>query len=94
MKADLSTTTVEIYTRPGCHLCEEAFDLLEALQESRGFRLVERNILDEPDWTERFQYRVPVVVVNGIERLALRFSKEDLEAALDERGVLGDEGTP
>lgn len=94
MPLDLNTTTVEIYTRPGCHLCEVAFDLVEALQEARGFRLVERNILDEPDWMERYQYRVPVVVVNGIERLELRFSKEELEAALDERGVLGDEGTP
>lgn len=94
MDVDLSTTTVEIYTRPGCHLCEVAFDLLEALQEARGFRLVERNILDEPDWLERFQYRVPVVYVDGIERLALRFSQAELEAVLERAAPLGDERNP
>lgn len=86
--------TVEIYTRPGCHLCEDAWDLAEALQEARGFRLVERNILDDPDWLARFQYRVPVVSVDGVERLALKFSRAELEAVLDARGRLGDERTP
>lgn len=77
--------------RPGCHLCEVAVDLLEALQDARGFRLVERNILDEPDWFERFRHRVPVVYVDGVERLALRFSQAELEAVLERAARLGDE---
>jgi glutaredoxin len=89
MPADQSTLTVEVYTRPHCHLCEAAFEMLEALQQIRGFRLVERNILDEPEWFDRFRYRVPVVHVNGVERLALRFSREDVEAVLDEHGSAG-----
>lgn len=93
MPKHLSTLTVEVYTRPGCHLCEDAYDLLEALQATRGFRLIERSIIDDPDWLARYQYRVPVVAVNGIERLALRFSRAELEAVLDERGRLGDERT-
>lgn len=78
-----------MYTRPGCHLCEEALDVLEALRDERGFTLVEHDILGDAEAFERFRFRVPVLFVDGVERLSLRFSRADIEAVLDEAARSG-----
>ena len=52
---------VELVTRRGCHLCEEA----EALLRRGG---VEATLLDvdaDPDLFGRFDFRVPVLLVGG-----------------------------
>ncbi|MEW5743361.1 MAG: glutaredoxin family protein [Myxococcota bacterium] len=83
MRKDLSTTVVEVYTRPACSLCADALELLHAAREARGFELVEHDIFERDDWFQRFRYQVPVVVVGGIPRLSLQFTREELEVALD-----------
>jgi glutaredoxin len=82
MRRDLSTTTVEISTRPSCSLCADARKLLEAARNEWGFSLVEHDILERSDWFRRFRCQVPVVVVGGVPRLWLHFSREELEVAL------------
>lgn len=75
---------VEVYTRPACPVCEAGLDLVHRARRVHGFALVEKSILDDPECFARYRYRVPVVCVDGIERLALGFSQEELEAALTE----------
>jgi len=41
------TTTVTIYTKPGCHLCEEAEEVIEAVRAQQPFDIERRNILDD-----------------------------------------------
>lgn len=82
MAKDLNTTVVEVYTRPHCSLCDDALERLQAARRALGFTLVERNIFDREEWFSWYRYRVPVVHIDGIERLALQFSQAELEAAL------------
>lgn len=57
---------IVLYTKPGCHLCEEALDLLLAFGEEMEERLAieEINILDDPGLYARFRQVIPVVEID------------------------------
>ncbi len=73
---------VEIYTKPDCPLCDEGKDLVEAAQDDTPFELVLHNILTHDAWFELHRYFVPVVFIDGVRALELRFTAEQLRAAL------------
>ena len=50
-----------LYTRPGCHLCEEAKSLIAPLLAEFGARLREVNIDSDPQLHERYNLDVPVI---------------------------------
>jgi glutaredoxin len=54
---------VTIYSRPGCHLCEEAKTHIAPLLKEFGARLTEINIDDDPDLRAQYDYDVPVIFV-------------------------------
>ena len=57
---------VTLYTRPGCHLCDELKHDLAALQISFDFQVIEHNIDQDPEAFDRFRYLIPVLdVENG-----------------------------
>lgn len=64
----LTHVTVVLYTRQGCHLCDDAHRLLASRQEKFGFRLLLVDIDFEAVLVERYGSSVPVVEVNGVER--------------------------
>lgn len=79
---------VEIYNRPSCQLCDEAAALLDDAAAQWQFELVEVNILTDEALFERYRYLVPVVCIDGVERLRLRFTAEQLDEALRTAGSL------
>jgi glutaredoxin len=56
---------VTLYTRVGCHLCEEAERVLRQEQAAAGFGLDLVDIDRDPELARRYGVRVPVVAVNG-----------------------------
>ena len=53
---------VVLYGRPGCHLCDEAREILNTLAaEADDLELVERNIEDDDELHKRFLERIPVI---------------------------------
>ena len=60
-----------LYTRPGCHLCDEARDAIEAVLADRRTRdlpvpsVVEIDIESDPELHRRFLERIPVVDLAG-----------------------------
>lgn len=56
---------VTLYSRPGCHLCEDLKADLGLLQEAADFTLVERNIEDDPGDKARYQYLIPVLEIEN-----------------------------
>jgi glutaredoxin len=56
---------VTIYSRPGCHLCEEAKTQLTPLLEEFGARLTEINIDEDADLRARYDYDVPVIFLGA-----------------------------
>ncbi len=56
---------VTIYSRPGCHLCEEAKSQIAPLLKEFGARLTEINIDEDPDLRARYDYDVPVIFLGA-----------------------------
>ena len=56
---------VTVYTRVGCHLCEEAERVLRREQTATPFQLELVDIDRDPELARRYGVRVPVVAVDG-----------------------------
>jgi glutaredoxin len=56
--------TFQLFTRTGCHLCDEAHTLLEAERAQYGFAIDVRNVDDDPEWVRAYGNCVPVVLIN------------------------------
>jgi glutaredoxin len=54
-----------VYTRRGCHLCEDAWRCLERAQRRYRFTLTAVDIDHDPELAARYGEHVPVVTVNG-----------------------------
>jgi glutaredoxin len=60
-------TQVVVYSKPGCHLCADAMDVLAGLRAEFGFELSERDITAEEALHRAYFERIPVIVVDGAE---------------------------
>jgi len=69
---------VELVTRGGCHLCDEALALLRQL----GVEPLQRDVDADPDLLRLYDLRVPVVLVRGRVVGEGRVDREALSRAL------------
>ena len=77
-------TVVLIYSRPGCHLCEEAAAELVAIHaEGYEFELHEVDIESDDDLLRRMLERIPVVEIDGDPVSELRLDGDAVRARLD-----------
>ena len=77
---------VVLYTRPGCHLCDEAREVILSLRDSiGGFELREVDIDSDDELHRRFLERIPVVEVDGNIVAELDVQPAAVRAALAER---------
>jgi glutaredoxin len=56
---------VVLYTRPGCHLCNAAWQRLRREQWRHRFSLRAVNVDEDPELAARYGLEVPVVTVDG-----------------------------
>jgi glutaredoxin len=56
---------VVLYTRPGCHLCEEAKRQMEAADCVGLYDLKEINIETDPELLRSYGWDIPVIAING-----------------------------
>ena len=54
-----------VYTRTGCHLCELAWEKLQAFQKESGFSVETIDVDGDPKLRAQYGEQVPVVTVNG-----------------------------
>jgi glutaredoxin len=54
---------VTLYTRPGCHLCDEAKSVIAPLLREFGVALREVNVDNDPVLKERYGWDVPVIFI-------------------------------
>ena len=81
-------TEIVVYSRPGCHLCEQAIAKIAALHE-RGYRfdLHEIDIESDELLLRRHLERIPVVEVDGVVVSELVLDQAALRARLDTVGA-------
>ena len=77
-------TVITLYTRPGCHLCDEARQAILALRdELPPFELSDVNIEQDDGLLARYLERIPVVAVDGEVVSELELKLDRLRASLD-----------
>ena len=73
-----TTRKITLYSRPGCHLCEDAADLLARLAGRFSLEIVEVSILSDAGLYERYKHRIPVVAIAGGPTLAAPIREAEL----------------
>jgi glutaredoxin len=73
---------VTLYSRPGCHLCEAAREVVARVCADLGEEFAEVWIDDDPALVERFGEEVPVTFVDGRQHDFWRVDETRLRTAL------------
>jgi glutaredoxin len=60
-------TVLTVYSKPDCHLCEEAIAVLQRLQQEFVFDIEELDISSNDTLLRAYFERIPVVALDGEE---------------------------
>ena len=71
-----------IYSRPGCHLCEEMKAVVETVARSIPLSLEEVDISRDPALEARYGLEIPVLVVDGKKAAKYRIGEGELRQLL------------
>jgi len=58
-------TTVTIYSRLGCHLCDDAHNVLVSMREELNFKIEVVNIDEDAELVKLYSDQVPVIHIDG-----------------------------
>ena len=71
-----------LYSKPGCHLCEELRALLDELQPELRCAIEEIDITTDRSLFERYRYEIPVLWKDGREVARGRIGDRELLSLL------------
>jgi thiol-disulfide isomerase/thioredoxin len=76
-----------IYSRPGCHLCDEMKAVVERVAASTTppATIDVIDISSDPDLESRYGLEIPVLLVNGKKAAKYRATEDELERILGAR---------
>ncbi|CAN5120401.1 hypothetical protein BH18ACT9_BH18ACT9_07390 [soil metagenome] len=77
-----ATARVRLYSKPGCHLCDQAREVIAAVCAELEERFDEVDISTSPDLTRQFGEEIPVTFVDGVQHDFWRVDPARLAAAL------------
>jgi len=72
-----SKSHVIIYSRPGCHLCDEAKWAIQNAGCSEEYTLEEINIESDPELLRLYRFDIPVITIDGVEAFRHRLTSEE-----------------
>jgi hypothetical protein len=73
---------ITLISKPGCHLCGPAREVIERVARDLGVQWVERSILDDPELNAAYREQIPVTLVDGIQHDYWRVDESRLRHAL------------
>ncbi len=73
---------VLVLTRPGCHLCEQAVEIVAQVCAQTGTGFTTKDITGDPELLRRYTDEVPVTFVDGKQHDFWRVDPARLRAAL------------
>jgi thiol-disulfide isomerase/thioredoxin len=73
---------VTIYSRPGCHLCDEMTAVVNAVAQSVPLAVEHIDISTNPVLEERLGPDIPVLMVNGRRAAKYRVTETELRRIL------------
>ncbi len=75
-----------LYSRPGCHLCDEMLAELAEMSEGRAVDVRVVDVDGDPDLRRRYGLRIPVLTVSGEEICSARLAPDRIRALLEAAG--------
>jgi len=78
----VSTTRVTVYSKPGCHLCEDAVAIVGAVCSELGVGWTEVDITRDPELSRAYGEQIPVTFVDGRQHDFWRVDPARLRKAL------------
>lgn len=78
----MSTVQLTLYSRPGCHLCEEMHAVAAAVADEMGARFEDVDVDADPALAARYDLEIPVLCVNGEKAFSIRVTAAALRARL------------
>src|SRR5262249_62265263 len=74
-----------IYSRPGCHLCEEMKAVVARVARRVPLDLEEVDISGDPELEGRYGLEIPVLVIGGRKAAKYRIGEEELRRLIAAR---------
>ncbi len=81
-----SEPRITLVGRTGCHLCDDAREVVRAVADETGAGWREQLVDDDPDLLRRYGEMVPVVLVDGRQHDFFRVDAGRLRSALEGGG--------
>jgi len=69
---------VTLFTRAGCHLCDDAKRVIDAARVRAEFDYEERDIDAEPELLRLYNEEVPVIAIDGRKAFKYRLDMNEL----------------
>ena len=80
-----SPPAVTLYTRQGCHLCDEAKKVLDRARQRVSFELEIQDIDRDPALLRLYNEEVPVIAINGVKAFKYRLTEAEFLKKLQAR---------
>ena len=71
-----------LYSRPGCHLCDQMKDVVKRVARSIPLQLEEIDISTSRELEDRYGLEIPVLLVEGKKAAKYRIGEEELRRVL------------
>jgi glutaredoxin len=81
-EVSMSKAHVIIYSRPGCHLCDEAKAAIMSAGCADQIVLEEINIESSDELLSKYRYDIPVIAINGIESFMHRVDPDEFRTRI------------
>jgi hypothetical protein len=78
----LTAARIILYSRPDCHLCDDAREVIRRVASDVGVSWEERDITLSEDDMREYWDKIPVTIVDGIQHDFWRVSEDRLRNAL------------
>jgi glutaredoxin len=82
-------STLTLYSRPGCHLCEEMKAVIEKVRAGQPVDLIEVNISGDAELERRYGLEIPVLEIDGKKIAKYRIDERALRNAIRARAAGG-----
>ena len=73
---------ITLIGKPGCHLCDDAREVIRRVADDTGVGWQERSILDDSDLMAQYAEQIPVTLVDGRQHDFWRVDEARLRRAL------------
>ena len=73
---------VTLLGKPGCHLCDDAREVVSRVAGELGVPWAEHSILDDPELMTQYGEQIPVVLIDGRQHTFWRVDEQRLRSAL------------